>query len=1125
MIRCEQCGFQNSYHANFCGGCALALTEPFQRPKDSIAYESIIPQEIRGNILRSRALVEGTNRHATVMFADIRASLSFFRNQDNLDTEKVCEIFDIVLEIMRASIHKYEGFVAQTMGDGLMAWFGAPVALEDHASRACFAALDMQARIKSQSHWPVDDIDLIPKIRVGLNSGSVLIATISNDLNMDYRAIGETTHMAQRMESLAQAGTTRLTKETRNLARGYIDATSMGLCNIKGIHDEIETFELSGRTSLTRFQALSSTVLSPFIGRKSELQQLDDFLKSAIGGERLAIALSGDAGIGKSRLSFEFLKRPLVKCCSILQLEGLDDDKAPFSALRRLFQAKLGITRLDAPELIKENLAQFLTMDQRLVEYQSALETLLNMRTRNEKWIGLDPSQRRRQIFAAFQMVLSSMSNNRSLILICEDIQWFDSESLAFIEQFIAWEQAEGVLVLATKRSEWTASEPCPKFHHECRLSQLSSTNTDELLSKLIGQDQSSSDIREKIAKQTCGSPLFIEETFRHMTESGALIGDPGNYQPAYPAVAIKVPPSVESVITARIDRLAPDLKELLTHAAIIGDEITAELLGSFLVIRELLKSGLSEDEITKRMVISREKIIEEELLGRLNRIVDLEMLILQSQSSRQIYKFRHAYIRDVLYASLVSKARVKYHKNLVKAYEIIYGRAIKGKADQLAHHAFEGRLWLKSAQYQLEASKRAIERSANEYAWSAISKGIRSLKNLNDDKLATIQLGIDLRLAGQGALLPIGAFDRISILVREAEELATSISDQDRLGAVYSQLAMLYWCESNHELAQQASERALAISKQEKDTGLEIRANYNLGMINHSYGKFTDAISMFTKLLGYIPEADRKRQYGWVGNPSVFCMTFMASAMSFIGDFKEALNCFGKGLELADEVSHPYSQTMLREELGFCHLLMGNPDQAISVFEQAQLICDEFDVLTMKAPLAARMGDALCEVGRVDEAKRLIDQAFEKKIYLTAGRYGLNYLMLAKANTETRLGNLTEAVKVGKELELMTRRSKEFAHNTLALVALGEAYAPLPATQAEAEAAFCQAKSQASKLGMRPIIAKSCMLLGDHFAKNGRVNEAAEQLMIAQREYIELGLGSLAEATEGKRQSSAMAI
>lgn len=1083
MIKCDECSFQNTILANFCGGCGRAIADP-QSDSGDARGDQRLSSELRHNIYQSRTLAQGSIRHVTVMFADIRSSMELIQN---FDPEAERELLSGVVSLMMASVHRYDGIVSQVLGDGIMALFGALKPDEDHATLACYAALDMHEAMKDGLAVLEKDLGVKPQIRVGLNSGSVVIEMVSNDLGIDYRALGSPVHMASRLEQLAMPDTTRISEDTLKLAQGYIETTPMGQSLIKGITSPVETYELLGRTRLNRFQAQITRGLSPFTGRENEIRAIWEIFQSVGTGDQVSLLVSGETGIGKSRLVFEVLKDLPTEDFAIFQMDGLAHLSPPFNSLRGMLQFRLELIATDLSDHALSRLQKYLLAHGELGEFEAELRSLLDLPTEDETWLNLDPPMRRIRMLEAMAHLVEVVAAGRKIVVVCEDFQWFDQESALFLTHLFDNIPAQGLVVIATQRERWSESESGVRFQDELELSSLPKEHAGEFLRNILGDDQEASAIHSRIIDRSQGNPLFIEEIVRSMVETGVLVGEAGANKIENPQFIPEIPPSVELVISARLDRLDPSLQELLTAAAIISDEITTELLSGLLEIPEVAVGLLLEQ------------------------VVEAGMLVAKQQLPRRSYRFRHTNTRDVIYASLLKLTKAEFHARLVTVYEKIFQGDLDDKVDQLAIHSYIGRLWEKSARYNLSASIKATTRSANRYAWMAISKGLESLEKLSAAGTQVPELEIDLRLAGMGPLTATGEFGKIFKLIAEAEQIGKTNNITSRLGAVYSQSATYYWLAGKYDQALQAAEKGLTIANENHDHGLRMRTEYNLALIHHAFGNFQQSVDLLHGLIERIPEDAKRKRYGWIGNPSVFCLIFLGSSLAFQGRFAEATIRFQEGIDLADEVAHPYSQTLIREELGYLHLMMGEPELAFTVLEEARRLCENNDVSIMKAPLAARLAEALCGIGEVKKAEELITDAFARKLYRNAGTYALDYMYLALAQVQRKLQQVDAALESAKKGEEITRQSKQHAHNVLALIELGECYLESDAVD-DAERVISRASAKAQELGMQPLVARCNYLLGRLKTGRNRDEEAAKDLAKAGLEFKTLGMKSLAK-------------
>src|SRR6266508_344882 len=427
-LTCSGCGFSNEPGVKFCGGCGTALGVSAATPGPRFGpLESYIPKHLAEKILTSKSALEGERKLVTVLFADLKGSMELLADRD---PEEARKLLDPVLERMMDAVHRYEGTVNQVMGDGIMALFGAPLAHEDHAVRACYAALRMQESLKRYADDMRRSHGVEVQIRVGLNSGAVVVGSVGSDLRMDYTAVGQTTHLAARMEQLALPGTVRLTAETMRLAEGYVEVRSLGPIPVKGLPDPIEIFELtSAGMARTRLQAAVLRGLTRFVGRDGEVEHLRRVLGQADAGHGQVVAIVGEAGVGKSRLTYEFTHSHRIQDWLILETSSVSYGKATsylpvIDLLKGYF--KIG-DRDDHREMRAKVLGRVLGLDRALEPLLPPLLALLDVPVEDDPaWQNLDPPQRRQRTLDAVKRLLLRESQAQPLLVVFEDLHWID---------------------------------------------------------------------------------------------------------------------------------------------------------------------------------------------------------------------------------------------------------------------------------------------------------------------------------------------------------------------------------------------------------------------------------------------------------------------------------------------------------------------------------------------------------------------------------------------------------------------------------------------------------------------------------------------------------------------------
>ena len=413
------------------------------------------PPYLAEKIFTSRAALEGERKQVTVLFADLKGSMELLADRD---PEEARQLLDPVLTLMMEAVHRYEGTVNQVMGDGIMALFGAPLAHEDHAVRACYAALRMQDAIGRYAEELRQRQGLDVQIRVGLNSGAVVVRSIGNDLHMDYTAVGQTTHLAARMEQLARPGTTLLTGETLRLVEGYVEVHHLGPVPVKGLQEPIAVYELRRAGPLrSRFHAAAVRGLTRFVGRDGELEQLRQALGRAAGGHGQVVAIVGEPGVGKSRLVWEVTHSPRVHGWLVLQAGSVSYGKATsYLPVIDLLKRYFAIDDRDGPRAVREKLTgKLVTLDRAQEGSLPAFLALLDVPSDDPQWLTLDPAQRRRRTLDAVKRLLLRESQVQPLLVVVEDLHWIDSETQALLDGLVESLPAARLLLLVNYRPEY----------------------------------------------------------------------------------------------------------------------------------------------------------------------------------------------------------------------------------------------------------------------------------------------------------------------------------------------------------------------------------------------------------------------------------------------------------------------------------------------------------------------------------------------------------------------------------------------------------------------------------------------------------------------------------------------
>jgi class 3 adenylate cyclase/tetratricopeptide (TPR) repeat protein len=1087
---CPRCGFLNTARGAFCGGCGTHI-----RPESArVNVDSRIqpPRRLLDRILRTRSAIEGERKQVTVLFADIVGSTALI---EGVDPESAALLLQPALDAMKNAVHHFDGTVNRVHGDGIMALFGAPLAHEQHAVNACCAALEMPAAVRQASS------DLL-SIRVGLHSGEVVVRSIGNDMSMNYDAIGETVHIASRMEQFAAPNSVCATADTMHRAEGFVDARCLGERSIKSLTQPVVIYELKGRpTAHSTWQVRAKRGLTPFLGRQSELASLRRALELARTGRGQVVTVQGDPGVGKSRLVHEFLRLIEVSDVSILEAEALLHRRnAAYFPVIALLRAWIAAADADSKQQIDEKLIKMAdAVHPEIERILTPLRSLLDIPC-ERTWKSLEAAQRRQQTLYAIVELISAAAHSRPLVLLVEDLQWVDSETHAVIARLASALTELPILLVLTHRPNCNEelSRTVPTIG--IRLEPLERPIANDLLRVLLGDDSSLEQLGRRIIEQASGFPLFLEETVRTLREMGVLSGERGSYRLAVDIDSIEIPSTIQDVLAARIDCLRPETKGLLQVAAAIGTPLPVALLCAV--------TG----------------VLEEEIDGLLVELQEADFLYQLAPLHRREYDFKHALTRDVAYGGMLRTERQRLHAAILAEIETLYADRLDEQVDRLADHAYCAGRWVEAVQYSLRACIRAISRSAMREGLAIFERGLDALTRLPTDDESR-NAGIDLRLIAGNALVPLGEQDALVCRLREAEQIAEALGEPRRLGLVYSQLTTALWLTADYGRGLDTGQRALDVAVRLENQPLELAARFGLGMQHHGLGNHREAISIHKELLAGLPPEFERERLGWAGYPSLLIRTFLVDSLIDLGDFDEAQAISEEGIALADQIGHTYSRAMITHVLGRLLTEMGRGDEAVSILEPMLTTCREEEIWTMVPPTAAWLGLAYTHTGQHELAARTLQQTLRPEIRRYGARCTWLYLYIAAGTTYLNSRQPELAFEMAREAESLTARNQELGYRARALMLMGDAITARGGEQTgQAKEWYSEALSLAADRGMRPVVARVHLSLGELYAGDHRWEEAERELSLALQGFEELELhepfSRAAESLQRIRQS-----
>jgi class 3 adenylate cyclase/tetratricopeptide (TPR) repeat protein len=1091
--KCSACGSQLSPTAKFCPQCAHPVGADSTASPRFGTLGSYTPKYLAERILTSKAALEGERKQVTVLFADLKGSMELLADRD---PEEARKILDPVLELMMEAVHHYEGTVNQVMGDGIMALFGAPLAHEDHAVRACYAALRMQENARKYAEDVRRSQGVEVQIRVGMNSGDVVVRSVGSDLRMDYTAVGQTTHLAARMEQLATPGTIRLTSDTLRLSEGFIDVKPLGCIPVKGLAGAVEIYEMAGAgPARTKLQAAARRGLTRLVGRSAELESLRRLRDLAGSGHGQVVAIVGEAGVGKSRLLYEFTHSHRVEGWLTLWSASVSYGKATsYLPLIDLLKSYFKIQERDDRRTIREKVTgKLLALAESLRPMLPALLALLDVPVEDESWRALDPAQRRQDTLDAVQRLLLRQAREQPLLLVFEDLHWIDSETQALLDALVDGLGSAQVLLLVNYRPEYQHAWAGKTFYSQMRLDALPADSTGELLDALLGDDPDLAPLKQLLLKR--GNPFFLEETVRTLVETKTLVGERGRYRLAQPLRAIQVPSTVQAVLAARIDRLPPEDKGLLQIAAVVGKDVPFALLRAIADLPdEALRHGL-------------DRLQAAEFLCETGLYPDLE------------YSFKHALTHEVTYAGLLQAWRRAVHTQILSALESLFAGRLEGQVERLAHHAWHGEMWEKATAYMRQAGAKAEARSAQRETVACLEQAIAALRRLPETPERSAQ-EVDIRFDLRNALLPLGELEPILDHLRAAEALARALGDQRRLGRIAAYETDCLRLVGNSDRAIESGQRALTIANACGDFSLRVLANTYLGQVYQSRGDYPRAIALFRSNVEALVGPLAQERLGVLQLPAVHSRTCLVWCLAELGAFAEGIAVGEAAIRIAESVEHPINLIVACSGIGAVYFRQGDLRRAIPVLERGVEVSRRWNVPLWFPRVASDLGAAYALSGRVADALPLLELAVERASEMRL-RSGQSHSLAALSQGYVLAGRIGDALDIARRALALAQERGERGHEAWAFRLLGEI--ELQSTgpgHTLAEQHVRHALALAQELRMRPLVGHCLLALGQCAASAGTLLSAEEHFTAAHTLFVELDMSGWRARVEAELKS-----
>ena len=890
--RCPQCGVEVPAGFRFCGQCGASLqavpaAAPVVAAAPPVSASAVppratgyTPKHLAEKILKSRSALEGERRQVTVLFADLAG---FTALAEQRDPEEVHQIIDRCFELITAEVHRFEGTINQYTGDGAMALFGAPIAHEDAPRRAVHAALAIQQALRAYARALEAERGLTLQMRIGVNTGPVVVGRIGDDLRMDYTAVGDTTNLAARLQQMARPGSVVVSEHTHRLVGGFFETLDLGETPVKG-HSPIRVFEvLRHRGRRARLDIAAERGLTPLVGRDRELSTLRDLFGEVTAGRGQVAFVAGEAGIGKSRLLYEFRRALAEAGEAVTWLEGRCisfGQSIPFLPLVDQLRENFGIEEFDGePEIIAKIEHGMRRMGE-LTPHIPYIRFLLSVDPGDPVVSAMEAAARRQKIFAAMRALTLRGAAIRPLVMVFEDLHWVDSSS----EEYLTWlmDSVAGarLLLVLTYRIGYTPPFGTRSFHATMPLRTLSQAEALTMARRVLGTDDFPPELATALMEKAEGVPLFVEEVTKTLLDLGVLQRENGGYRMVKGIAEVSVPETIQGIIMARLDRLGEDGKRIVQLAAVIGRQFLHRLLERI--------AGFTG-----------------QLDGLLRELKALEIIYEEGLLPEPAYIFKHAVIQDVAYNSLLKERRKELHRAVGYAIEELYADRLPEHYEELAHHFVNAEEWEKAFEYLARSGDKAKDAYANQAALDFYAKVLDVGGRLPGKIPPRRLMDVHQRRAQVWVLL-----SRYEDAIADSErmlELARAAGDRRAQGEAMVDLALAHWLTFSSEHVGETkrfAEAALAIAEETGDQLVFAKSLSYLGLVDQIEGDLLEADRKFEKAL-------RISEAGGFTDSTAQCQVWLGAHANWRGDFETALRFCRQGQASAVGIHDGFQELM----------------------------------------------------------------------------------------------------------------------------------------------------------------------------------------------------------------------
>jgi class 3 adenylate cyclase/tetratricopeptide (TPR) repeat protein len=1091
-IACTECGNANQPGSKFCKSCGHDLREPQKIPPKDLSFDEKIekiqrylPKGLTDKILSQRNKIEGERRQVTVMFCDMEG---FTPLVEKIGPEKAYSIMDQIYEILIHMVHDYEGTVNEMTGDGIMALFGAPIAIENASQKTIQSALSIHRELaKFNDQKRTEGLAQPIRMRIGVHTGPVVVGTLGNDLRVEFKVVGDTVNLASRMEDIAEPGTTYITEDTFRVTEGLFRFEALGEKAVKGKDQSVKVYRVIAPSTLsTRFEVSAERGLTPFVGRKRELDQLLDGFERAKAGRGQVFSIIAEAGVGKTRLLYEFRKAVANEDVTFREGRCLSYSQGKayhpvIDILKSNFDIREGDENFDIREKVSRGLKIIQSDKASMLPY---LLELLSVKDSGIDEISIAPEEKKLRFMEALRRITLKSSEIRPVIMAIEDLHWMDKSSENALKYLFESIAGARVLLIFTYRPEFVHTWGTKSFHSQVNLNRLSIQESLTMVTHLLGVEDIEEDLEDLILEKTEGVPFYVEEFIKSLRDLKVIERKDSKYHLAEDIEDLTIPSTIQDVIMARVDSLPEGAKEVIQTGSVIEREFSHELIERSM--------GLSERE----------------LLSHLSILKDVELLYERGVFPKSTYIFKHALTREVAYNSLLQKRRKEIHENVGQAIEQLYADRAEEFYEILAYHYSKSENLEKAYQYHKLSGDKGKRTSAYFEAFGFYKESLNNLSRMaKNEQNKRVQIGLYVSISD--ILYPLSYPNDSLDLLHQGERLSMEIEDKKSLSILHSRMGNYFTIKEADPLhGIEYTEKSFQDAEQAQDIESIVKVGRDLCTVCVPLGYWHRIRDFAPRVIELLEKLGK--EYDDFGTGRNYYFEFYGinvGAQGWLGHFNKGEIDIEKILGFAQNINNRHSLALIEFYIGAFFHSKGDGRKAIEHCQNAINYFEEMKYMVFLGLAWTFLGGGYSLIGDLETARKKIEKAI---FYL--GDQGSTFLLsyayhfLSTVLFESR--NFREAQDCIEEAIELSRNNNERQLEGMSLQELGRVSGKIDPTQVNnAEASIREGIKILEELKIRPCIAQGYLYLGESYADTDQNEKSIENLKKAEDEFKDMGM------------------